>query len=377
MSYDVSIVPCGDYSQENVRRALGEAIEAVGGLDWVQRGMCIAVKANLVTLMRPDQAATTHPTPVAELCRMLTERGARVIVGDSPGGPWNGANLKSVYAASGMKAAESAGAELNYDFSQRDAEFPEAVKAKSFPYTSWLDSADAVIDFCKLKTHGLTAMSCAVKNFFGVIPGTKKPEFHYRYPKIGDFSDMLIDLTEYVRPRLTLVDAVLCMEGNGPTQGKPRHMGAIIAAATPYSADLLCTGLIGLDGKVSTVNAAIRRGLCPENIEDMSIYGQWRDFVIDDFDTLPPRDNITFGSHTVLVRQILERSFRAVPDVEKGKCVRCGKCREVCPMQAITIGEKQAEIDRKKCIRCFCCQEFCPVGAMKVRRTLLARLLTK
>ena len=50
---------------------------------------------------------------------------------------------------------------------------------KRFPYTAWLQKADAVIDFAKLKTHGMAGMTCAVKNFFGAIPGTRKPEFHY------------------------------------------------------------------------------------------------------------------------------------------------------------------------------------------------------
>lgn len=180
---------------------------------------------------------------------MLTERGAEVVVGDSPGGPFTAAWVGSIYTGTGMRAVEAAGAQLNSDYSTCEVSFPEGNTVKSFPYTAWLEKADAVIDFAKLKTHAMAGMTCAVKNFFGVIPGTRKPEFHYMHPKTADFCDMLCDLAAYVKPRLTLVDAVLCMEGNGPTQGKPRHMGALLAADTPFNADLVCAGLIGLDTK--------------------------------------------------------------------------------------------------------------------------------
>ena len=219
MCVNVSIVPCPNYEPETARRALAAVLEPLGGLAWVEPGMKIAVKANLVARMKPETAAATHPALVTELCRMLTERGAEVVVGDSPGGPFTAAWVGSVYTGTGMHAVEAAGAQLNSDYSTCEVSFPEGNTVKSFPYTAWLEKADAVIDFAKLKTHAMAGMTCAVKNFFGAIPGTRKPEFHYMHPLTADFCDMLCDLAAYVKPRLTLVDAVMCMEGNGPTQG--------------------------------------------------------------------------------------------------------------------------------------------------------------
>ena len=59
------------------------------------------------------------------------------------------------------------------------------------------------------------------------------------------------------------------------------------------------------------------------------------------------------------------------------KCIGCGKCAGICPAQAITMNAGKPEIDRSACIRCFCCQEFCPKGAMRVGRTVIARILNK
>ena len=93
MSFDVSIVPCGSYDMGEVRAALAAALAPLGGLDWVQPGMKIAVKVNLISAMRPDAAATVHPALLTALTELLQERGASVVLGDSPGGLFTAAHL--------------------------------------------------------------------------------------------------------------------------------------------------------------------------------------------------------------------------------------------------------------------------------------------
>ena len=165
--------------------------------------MNIAVKVNLITMMKPESAATTHPALLCALVKLLRERGATCVIGDSPGGPFTGAYLSRVYAATGMRRTEALGARLNADFTAKTASFPEAKKLKSFSYTAWLDGCDAIINFSKLKTHGMMGMSAAVKNLFGAIPGTIKPQLHFVYPDTRDFADMLVDLNEFFKPAST------------------------------------------------------------------------------------------------------------------------------------------------------------------------------
>lgn len=378
MPYDVSIVACPDYEPATARSAILAAVGPVGGLDWVTPGMKIAIKANLVAKMKPGTGAVTHPVLVTELCRLLIERGAQVVVGDSPGGPWNAAWVNAIYSGTGMRAVETVGAKLNHDFSQKEVSLPAGKTVQAFPFTAWLDEADCVIDFCKLKTHAMAGMSCAVKNFFGCIPGTRKPEFHYLHPRTDDFCSMLVDLNEYIRPRLTLVDAVLCMEGNGPTQGTPRHMGALLAARTPYAADLVCAHLIGIpNGDAGTVKASIARGLCPDDWRKLSVFGDPDAFAQPDFEKLPPPQDIKFHEKLPGVSAFLEQYFAPGPKVDKTKCVGCGKCEQVCPMGMAKVVNGKARLRRDDCIRCFCCQEFCPKGAITVHRSLIARLVTK
>jgi len=378
---EVSIIACEDYEATHVRAALESAIAAVGGLDWIKPGMRVGIKVNLCAGRRPEQAATTHPAMVTELAKMLMERGAEAVVGDSPGEPFGAAVLSRVYSITGMTAAEEAGAELNRDFSHHEVSFPAAVTLKTFELCSWVERCDAIISFSKLKSHGLMGMTAAVKNIFGVIPGTVKSEYHFRYPDPLAFAHIMVDLNEYIKPRLFLCDAVEAMEGNGPTQGTPRHMGALLAGTDPYALDRLCAYLLNIgEEELLYLTAARERGLlspdapppCPAEAEPFRAVDFRRSGATSSWFIADPKDKP--------VKRVLKKGLAVVlrsrPQLYEG-CVGCGQCAQLCPAKAITLRNKKAVIDRSKCVRCFCCQEFCPTGAMRVRRSTVARILSK
>lgn len=378
----VSLKECKSYEEAEVTAALEALLAPLGGLDWVARGMTVGIKANLVTFLKPEAAATTHPALLCALIKMLRARGARVILGDSPGGLYTKVYLDRVYSVTGMKAAEEAGAELNHDFSVKEAHFPEACSVRTFTYTGWLDSCDAIINFCKLKTHGMMSLSGAAKNMFGAVPGTVKPEYHYRFPDPAAFADMIVDLDEYFKPRLSIIDGVVGMEGNGPTAGTPRPVGVLIASENPHAADLIGAAIIGLKTEeVPTLVAAIRRGLIPDAPEKLDA-PDWSPYVVEDYQKVQTVRSLRFNRESEkffgrISAAFVDKALASYPKLKKEDCIGCRECDKVCPADAITMAEKKPQIDRKKCIRCFCCQEFCPKGAMKVHRPVLARLLVK
>lgn len=381
--FDVAIAPCADYTKAACRAALKAVLDPIGGLDFVKPGMKIAIKANLVSYMKPDQAATTHPELLIALVEMLKERGANAVIGDSPGGLYNSVFVGRVYSATGMHSVAQAGAELNHDFSQKDASFPEATVAKTFRYTGWLDDCDAIINFCKVKSHGMMGMSAAAKNLFGTIPGTLKPEYHFRFPDPRDFARMIVDLNDYWKPALSIADAVVGMEGNGPTAGTPRHIGAVLASKNAHFLDLACAKLIGLKREdVPTLEAAFERGYIPETADMLTVSGDLDSLVVPDFEHLETRNSLLFkdtmkGKAGSLFGDIAQKALCSKPKVKKTECIGCAKCANICPAKAIGMKKKLPHIDRSKCIRCFCCQEFCPKGAMKVARPAIAKILNK
>ncbi len=376
----VIVRPCAGYAPGEARSALEAVLAPLGGLSWVRAGMTVAVKANLITALKPEAAATTHPSLLEALTELLLEKGVRVVIGDSPGGVFNRVYVERVYEVCGLKALEAKGAILNRDFRQKERSFPEGKVLKHFIYTAWLDEADTIINFCKLKVHAMMAMTAATKNLFGTIPGSVKAEYHYLFPEYRDFADMLVDLCECFRPRLNLCDAVVGMEGNGPTQGTPRHIGALLASESPYCLDLAAASLLGLKKEdVPYLEAAYRRGLIPAEARELVMDGDLASLKPEGFQNIAGRHGLTQligGRNPVsrLVQGTVEAILQARPELKADACVGCGVCAGACPAHAIAMVNKRASIDRKLCIRCFCCQELCPRGAMGVRRPLAARI---
>ena len=376
MTAEVSLAKCTSYNDKEVEAALRKAISAVTDLSYITEGTKVVIKPNLVSFLPPDKAATTHPVVLNALIRILNEKGAKITVGDSPGGLFNSVYVNRVYKATGMNNIE--GAVLNRNFSQSVHHSDSALRAREFAYTSYLDNADIIINLCKLKTHGMMGMSNAVKNMFGIIPGTVKPEFHFKFPNHNDFADMLIDLNESFRPALCICDAVTGMEGNGPTSGTPRDIGLIAASENPYKLDLVCAKIIGLEkDNVPTLKRAFERGLAPSDAGQVVTEGDINDFIIGDFELIP-RKSITFNdAGGSIMAGIIRKCMCSRPALLKHKCIGCGECFRICPAKAIEMKNNLPVIDRSKCIYCFCCQEFCPEGAMHVKRPLAARLLGK
>ncbi len=388
----VALVRCKTYEYEDVKRALGESLDLIDGLGFVKPGMKIGIKANLVTGASAEKAVTTNPVLLKRLCELLVERGATVVVGDSPGGLYTPAFVQNIYKTCGLYELENiTGVTLNKDFSVKDGEYPDAAYLKTFIYTGWLDDMDAIINFSKLKTHAMMGMSCAVKNMFGCIPGPTKPEYHMRFPEEKAFANIMVDLNEYFKPVLYVVDAIDGMEGNGPTAGEKRHIGAILASKKPYALDIVCAEMIGMGiNDVQTLLAANERGLGPADISGAEILGDYslQDAKIPDFKRATIHQSITFegGTLTNRIKSIAVKTvYNTKPQVKKNECIGCKKCHDTCPAKAITMIKANASpkgtgyipsIDRSKCIKCFCCQEFCPVGAMKVHYNIFGKLFS-
>lgn len=372
----VDIYKCESYEENEVNKVVKDIVNSFAFFKKIKKGSRIIIKANLVSAMEPSKAATTHPVLLKSITNYLLEKGCSVVIGDSPGGVYTKGYLNHVYSVTKMNET---GAKLNDDFTTKKTIFENASVLKSFEYTSYLDNADAIINFSKLKTHGMMGMSCAVKNLFGTIPGTMKPEYHYRFPKHSDFANMLIDLNEYFKPRLNIVDAVTAMEGNGPTMGDPRHVGCILASENPYELDYVCAKLIGLESDdVETIKQSQIRGLLNPN--NIILNCDINNFIIEDFKVNKDAKSLMFFSNkkgivSKTVSKVSSKIFANKPHLKKSKCIGCGKCANICPAKAIKIDNKKAKIDRNKCIKCYCCQEFCPIGAMVVKSSFIMKIM--
>lgn len=346
-------------------------------------GKKTVIKPNLVMKKSPEYAATIAPQVLDGLLSALDSFGCKPTIAESPGGVYSAARLEGIYRVCGITdVAEKHGAVLNTDTTWKRMSYEGGRLVKSFNIITPVAEADIIIDLCKLKTHSLTVMSGAVKNLFGTIPGIEKFEAHAAYPEYGDFAAMLCDLCLMLcesKNVIAVTDAVIGMEGSGPTAGTPREFGFISTSQNPFASDLLSARVLGFDEKVTTVAESIKRGLCPEKAEGLILCG----------DPVPGVENVkpaegSGGSMKALKffsRGKIGRFFMPRPVIDTSACRGCGDCVRSCPQKTITLEKTQSgakeKINASNCIRCYCCQELCPFLAVKIKRNFITETISK
>lgn len=381
----VALDGCTNYDIESIAKILKQQLISVGMTEEILSGKKVVLKPNLVMSKNPDYAATTHPAVIAGAARALRSMGAaELLLAESSGGPYTETTMRLHYGGCGIKEmAQQEKITLNYKTDAAMMQFPAGSVCRSFHIIQPIYDADVIVNICKMKTHSLTKMSCGVKNLYGVIPGTEKVEMHARFSRLESFSEMLCDLAQMLlesKTMITICDGICGMEGNGPTGGTPREYGVLMTSLSPFALDLVCEHLMGFDGTVPTVQASIRRGLCPADITQLAVIGaDYKNHITNN--VVPPdtsRRSILrdfpdlFGGRLV-------RFLEPRPKIDQNKCVACGVCAASCPQKTIFIrekdGKKRLKIQDKNCIRCYCCQEMCPKNAVKIQKNFILRIV--
>ena len=373
----VTVYKAGSYSDEELFEVVAKHFEFHGISNEINADAKVLIKPNLVADKDPAFAVATNPRFVFAIIRYLNSIGIKnITVADCPGGALLlYSSMIDVYKKTGYSFLEEY-AELNTDFESGDVACDHRFTNKSFNIINAIKNADYVINVPKFKTHNMTCMTAAVKNLFGCIPGLQKPAFHAKYPAIKDFSNMLVELAATVKPDFTIVDAIDIMEGNGPTNGKKRHLGVTFASKDVFVLDKIIAQKLGVpEEKVATLSAAESKGLVPKQIN-----------VIGDTDFRPDRPILLSelssaktagGKVTARIRTLIEKAeacvFMSYPKMNE-KCILCGKCVLTCPKSALKIENKKITLDKSKCIGCLCCDEMCPNGAVDIGKALKRRL---
>ncbi|MGZ8931837.1 MAG: DUF362 domain-containing protein [Halobacteriota archaeon] len=381
MSYQVSIEKCSSYDNQEVRKAIEACLAPLGGLESVvSGGDRVLVKLNLLSAKSPEAAVTTHPAIVKATVELVQELGAIPVLGDSPGGGSTAASYKALLEKTGIQAViDKTGCEIvRFDEAKREVAPAKAKTFKKLTLAKAVTEADVIIGLPKLKTHTLTYYTGAVKLLYGYIPGLFKTEYHLHTANdINLFADLLLDIHETYPPALTLMDAIVGMEGAGPSNGKPRKIGLVLSSKSCTALDYVAVTIAGFDPmSVPTVRLAQERGVGPARLEDVRIYGEWvQPLVVEDFEkTL----TASLSRAPPFLINTLKRFIAAKPVIEVSNCKHCGECYRACPPNAIAFKKARVpDIDYSKCIRCYCCQELCPEGAITIFVPLLRRLLKR
>ena len=369
----VALANCGSYSREEAGAGLDNIISALGGFGkFLRPGMSVFVKPNLLLGAAPEKAVTTHPAVLIELINRLQDFGAEVSFGDLPGGFHVGVTAR-IHRETGMDVvAKETGAELvileQHGF--RDREILDGVTLKLIHTPKHLDTVDAIVNVCKVKTHMQSRFTGAVKNTFGLV--TTQDRLHaHRHSKFEDFSEALVDIFSVMRPVLNFADGIVGMEGTGPSQGKPVKLNFLAASPDAVALDTVCASIMGFHPReIGTIEAARRRGLGAGRLREIELLGAPLQPLLK---KVKRPSSAVFALMPFISSPMSEWST-VHPVIIKDKCKKCRTCVEVCPNDAIRTGGRHFTIDDARCLKCFCCHEMCPHDAVGLDRPLLARI---
>ena len=347
----VSIVRCRNYNQSIVDRAVIKVLK-LAEIKFPKRKK-VLIKPNIVVGNAKNPIAVlTNPSIVEAVCKILKKNNCKIYIGESSFMNTDVAFKKSGIGNIAKKYGKLVIFEQDKLIKIRDK---KAKVLKNFYLAKTFKNVDLIINIPKLKTHQLTKYTGAIKNLYGCIPGGMKQKLHYKAKSEKVFSSLLVDIYQNIKPEVNIMDAVIGMEGKGPTSGKPKKAGYLLASKNAISLDVVASKLIGYNPKnILMIKEAVKRKL-----------GSFK-FNLERIEKIP---NLHFKKPVVsgkLTKRVLKILKEKPIVVDEKECIKCGLCAQKCPAKAIKL-KPFPVVDKKKCIRCFCCMEICPQDALSLK----------
>ena len=378
----VSLQKCAKYDNKILKEKI---LAGLRQIDFDLTGLKnkrVCLKPNLLMPFNPERAVTTHPEVFRAVAQIVRDYTDNIVLIESP----NFFPLKSTIKKAGLaEIVDDLKIEVADINVTETLKFSSAHRYKSIDISKAFFDVDYIINMPKLKTHGFTHYTGAVKNLFGAMPGLSKSRMHMTAPSQMEFSEFLLDLyggllNGFEKPKkfIHIMDAVVGMEGEGPgPTGKPKEIGAVIIGDDAVALDYVAVNLVGLElKKVFTITQGFKRGYGVKSPDDIRVTGErLEDMRINDF--LPPKSVVRGGIIWPLTSPTVKNLFVEKPVPRADACTLCYNCMKVCPAGAITKADeaKIPQYNYRKCIRCFCCMETCPEAAIDLKKGALQWLM--
>ena len=344
---------------ENVHKVVERAFEL---FPLELQGKRVFIKPNLLRSSEAKEGIVTHPAVLRGVVEKVETMGpSSIVVGDNPGIFDYGANEEAFKKTGLMEAAKGYYQNIGNN-SQKVSFNPDFVPTVSLSQVV-LD-ADIIISLPKFKTHGLTVVTGGIKNSYGFLPGAQKAKLHRAAGSPERFHELVVDVFRLRVPDLFLVDAVVGMEGNGPSCSDLRNIGLILASDNAVALDAVMATMMGLDpGRLRFLQKAKEAGLGDYNPSTIEVIGELKP--LPDFKLPPLGGEAVFNNETI--QETLHHRTLLRPQAEPKLCTGCGTCVDQCPVSALSMSDHLPQVDADTCIICFCCQEICPEKAITLR----------
>lgn len=370
MRTKIALSACADYRAEAVQAAVEKLMADLGGMAaWVRPGQSVLLKPNLLSARSPERLVTTHPEVVRALIRLVKKSGGHPSVADSS---CSAIQIEKVWEKTGFAAmcAEESVPLLNLE-KAGSVQFENAGVVYSIAKP--VLEAALVINVPKLKAHMLTTLTNGVKNIFGTLPGFQKAMMHKQYPTPRQFCVLLADLYARVKPGLTVSDAIVAMEGNGPSGGDGVALGFVAGSADGVALDAAMCHILNISlDTVPYLGLLQKAGIGTTDWDRIEIVGNV---------TLPLKLSFRVPMAAAFMNRIPVWLVRALAPYIwirpsfNANCIRCGLCVKACPVRALRLeGGATPILTPSLCIGCCCCHEICPRRAVDMKQSFLLNL---
>ncbi len=372
----VAISRANTYDSKTLGASLEKTLALLGDLDGLFRGKIrVFIKANLLSPFAPvEKAIFTHPNFVREVVKFLKNWNVSVVVGDDisfrQGDAFSACGYRAVLADLGVELSSLK--EKGFREIPVNGEILDRIH-----FSREALEADCLLNLPKLKTHSFTIYTGAVKNIFGLIPHGLRLKCHREHIWNEDFSNVLVDIFSVRPPDLNIMDAVVAMEGEGPSSGNPREVGLILASRDAVALDAVAGKIIGLAPElVFTTRHAYRRELGLGKVEEVKIKGEpLADVLIPDFKLSAVAVSLFRRHWPSFLYAYFQEQLAFLPRINRASCTGCADCQQACPAEAINMVGERAFINLEKCIHCLCCHEICRFRAVHLGQRPLGRVI--
>ena len=363
----VSSVKCTSYDLEEVYIAVKEGLERIGFT--IPKNKTVLIKPNILAQNKPNQHSITHYTVVDALCRLLTEKDCKILIGESVAFYQKDLTTKAFKTSKIADVAKKYGAKLiAFEEEPLVRISSDIVGLDEIYIPKILLEVDLTINACKLKTHSGLRLSGAIKNMYGCLPGGYKQKIHIWTNNDFELSNVFIDIHKIVKPMLSVMDAVVALDGGPSAIGKPVKTSSILVSENATALDVVACKKIGYEPTdIATLICAKERKMI-KNFEDIEVIGEvipvkFKRLIKGNIKTQKKKDGI-----------YVTRTY-VNPVIKECECNKCGECIEPCPVNAIELIDDNISINLDTCINCYYCLSVCPEGAIKVNSSLTNKLI--
>lgn len=355
----VAIKSCQTYALETLEQALRNGLNAID-FDLLQNKK-VLIKPNLMSQNKPQQHSITHYALVEALCRMLNEKNCEVFIGDSIAFYEKGLTQKAFETSGLAETSRKTGAHLVAFEGQPLKKFTVPMAGLQELYIpAILFEMDMVINVCKLKTHGTMRLSGAIKNLFGCLPGGYKQLIHQWMQNEFELAAVFIKLHQLIQPALSIMDAVVSLDGGPTALGQKIKTGCLLFSTNPAALDFAAARMIGYQpDRLPILLEAQKQGLI-EDYQSVEICGDVQRF---SFKKLVAKElNRPLDPDSLFVKHTYADLF-----ISKTRCTQCGDCQNFCPVNAISLIDNRLRLNNDTCLHCYGCFLNCPHKAVLIR----------